>query len=139
MKALWVMAIAAGLTIGAAAQTAQSGSQAQNPNPRERAQENAQERASGISDAVDIVNGPDIQNLTGTSATLNWTTNKTAASRVMYGTDAQNPSQHAYEPGGSTQHSVQLSNLRPNTTYHYEIETRGGKDRFKGSFRTPGR
>ncbi len=137
MKALWVMAVAAGLTIGAAAQTAQSGTKAQNPNPRERAEENAQERASGINDTVDIVSGPDIQNLTGTSATLNWTTNKTAASRVMYGTDQKNPSQHAYEPGGSTQHSVQLSNLKPNTTYHYEIETRGGKDRYKGSFHTP--
>lgn len=138
MKALWIMAIAAGLTVGAAAQTAaQSGTQAQNPNARERTQENAQERASGISDAIDIVSGPDVQNLTGTTATLNWTTNKNAASRVMYGTDAQNPSQHAYEPGGSTTHSVQLTNLKPNTTYHYEIETRGGKDRYKGSFKTP--
>ncbi len=137
MKALWVMAIATGLTIGAAAQTAQSGTQAQNPNPRERAQENAQERASGINDAVDIVQGPDVQNVTGTSATLTWTTNKTAATRVRYGTDQKNPAQHAYEPGGSTQHSVQLTNLKPNTTYHYEIENRSGSDRFKGSFHTP--
>jgi phosphodiesterase/alkaline phosphatase D-like protein len=30
-----------------------------------------------------------------------------------------------------------LTNLKPNTTYHYEIESRGGKDRFKGSFKTP--
>ncbi len=134
MKALWIMTIAAGLTVGAAAQSSMQ--QQQNPNPRERAQENAQEAASGIHDTVDIVNGPDVQNVTGTSATLNWTTNKTAASRVRYGTDAQNPSQHAYTPGGSTQHSVQLTNLKPNTTYHYEIETRGGSDRFKGSFRT---
>jgi phosphodiesterase/alkaline phosphatase D-like protein len=55
----------------------------------------------------------------------------------MYGTDAKNPSQHAYEPGGATQHRVQLKNLTPGTTYHYEIETGAGKDRFKGSFQTP--
>ncbi len=137
MKALWVMAVAAGLTVGAAAQAAHSGTQAQNPNARERAQENAQERASGINDAVDIVNGPEVTNVTGSSATLTWTTNKTAATRVRYGTDQRNPAQHAYEPGGSTQHSVQLSNLKPNTTYHYEIENRSGSDRFKGSFHTP--
>lgn len=136
MKALWIMAVAAGLTVGAAAQM---GTQQQNTNPnhRERSQENAQERASGISDTVDIVSGPDVQNLTGSSATLNWTTNKNAASRVRYGTDAKDPAQRAYEPGGSTQHSVQLTSLKPNTTYHYEIETRGGKDRYKGSFHTP--
>ncbi len=135
MKALWIMTIAAGLTVGAAAQVGTQ--QNPNPNARERSQENAQERASGIKDAVDIVSGPEVQNLTGTSATLTWTTNKTAATRVRYGTDAKNPAQRAYEPGGSTQHSVQLTNLKPNTTYHYEIETRGGKDRYKGSFHTP--
>lgn len=136
MKALWIMVIAAGLTVGAAAQPSM---QQQNPNPRERAQEKAQEAASGIHDSVDIVSGPDVQNITGNSATLTWTTNKTAATRVRYGTDAKNPAQHAYTPGGSTKHSVQLKNLKPNTTYHYEIETRGGSDRFKGSFRTPAR
>jgi hypothetical protein len=137
MKALWIITIAAGLTVSAAAQQMGTKQQNTNPNERERAQENAQERASGINDTVDIVSGPDVQNLTGSSATLNWTTNKNAASRVRYGTDAEDPAQHAYEPGGSTQHSVQLTNLKPNTTYHYEIETRGGKDRYKGSFHTP--
>lgn len=137
MKALWVVAMAAGLSVGAAAQYSGTQQQNTNPNPQERAQENAQEQASGIHDAVDIVNGPDVQNVTGTTATLNWTTNKEAATRVRYGTDPKNPQQHAYEPGGSTQHSVQLTNLRPNTTYHYEIENRSGSDRFKGSFHTP--
>lgn len=138
MRALWVLAVAASLTIAVAAQTSKSGTQAQNPNQRVQSQENAQEKASGITDTVDITGGPTVENLKGTSATLAWTTNKNAASRVMYGTDEKNPAQHAYEPGGSMQHSVQLTNLKPNTTYHYEIETRGGKDRYKGSFKTPG-
>jgi hypothetical protein len=136
MKALWVLATAACLTVGtAAAQMNQQ--QQQNPNPQERAQENAQERASGINDAVDIVSGPTVENVTPNSAWLTWKTNKEAATRVRYGTEPVEPSQHAYTPGGSREHRVELKNLKPGTKYHYEIETRGGKDRIKGSFDTP--
>jgi Purple acid Phosphatase, N-terminal domain len=140
MRALWAVATAVCLTLGVAGgAAAQTHKPQQNPNPntRERQQESAQEKASGINDTVDIVSGPTVEGLTRNSASLAWTTNKTAASRVMYGTDAKNPSQHAYQPGGSKQHRVQLTNLKPGTTYHYEIETRGGKDRYKGSFQTP--
>ncbi len=136
MKVLCVITAAVFLSAGTA--IAQS-NQNQNPNPNrhERAEENAQERASGINDRVDIVNGPTVENLTPNSASLAWTTNNVAATRVRYGTDAANPSQHAYEAGGTRDHRVQLNNLRPGTTYHYEIETRGGRDRYKGSFHTP--
>lgn len=116
---------------------AQNQNQKQNPNATVRSHENAQEQASGISDAVDIVSGPFVDHLTPTSAQLAWTTSHVAASRVRYGTDQSNPQQHAYEAGGNTNHRVDLNNLRPNTTYYYEIETRTGKDRFKGTFRTP--
>jgi purple acid phosphatase-like protein len=133
MKTLLVMLAAGSLMVG----TAIAQYQNPNPNPRERSQENAQERASHINDAVDIVSGPTVENLSPTHAELVWQTNKEAATRVRYGTEPVEPSQHAYEPGGSRDHHVSLNNLRPNTTYHYEIETRGGKDRIKGSFRTP--
>ena len=131
MKALWALTAAACLLVGTAA------AQSQNPNPRERSQENAQERASHINDAVNIVSGPTVENVTPTSAWLTWRTNKTAATRVRYGTEQVEPSQRAYVPGGSTEHRVELKNLRPGTKYHYEIETRGGADRIKGSFDTP--
>lgn len=131
MKALWILATAACLTVGTAA------AQTQNPDANQRQHENAQERSSHINDAVDIVSGPTVENVTPTSAWLTWTTNKTAATRVQYGTDRVNPAQHAYEPGGSTNHRVELKDLKPGTKYHYEIETRGGKDRIKGSFDTP--
>ena len=135
MKALWVLATATCLTLGTAA--AQSNQQNPNPNPRERSQETAQEQASHINDAVDIVSGPNVENVSPTSAWLTWKTNKNAATRVRYGTEQVEPSQHAYVPGGSTEHRVELKNLKPGTKYHYEIETRGGKDRIKGSFDTP--
>jgi hypothetical protein len=131
MKALWALTAAACLMVGTAA------AQSQNPSQREQSKENAQERASHINDAVDIVSGPTVENVGRNSAWLTWRTNKTAATRVRYGTEQVEPSQHAYVPGGSTEHRVELKNLRPGTKYHYEIETRGGKDRIKGSFDTP--
>ncbi len=111
--------------------------QNQNPNARARAEENQQERASHINDAVNIVSGPTLRDVTPRSAWLDWTTNNEAATRVRYGTNRDNPEQHAYREGGTRDHHVQLNNLEPGRTYYYEIETRGGKDRFKGSFRTP--
>ena len=138
MRALWTLATATCLTLGVLVAAAQTQPQQNpNPNPSEQQKEATQEKASGINDAVDITGGPSVENLTPTSANLTWTTNKTASTRVMYGTDEKNPAQHAYEPGGSTQHRVQLKDLKPGTTYHYEIETRAGKDRYKGSFQTP--
>lgn len=109
----------------------------QNPNGRARSEENRQENASNINDAVNIVNGPTLRNVSPRSASLDWTTNNEAATRVRYGTNRENPEQHAYQEGGTRDHHVQLNNLQPGRTYYYEIETRGGKDRFKGSFRTP--
>ena len=109
----------------------------QNPNVYKRNKENAQEKASKIKDDVDIVNGPNVANVTPNSAWLTWQTDNVAATRVRYGTDQKAPSQHAYVPGGTRDHRVQLTGLKPHTTYHYEIENRSGKDRFKGSFQTP--
>ncbi len=140
MRAIWIFAVAIALAITSwAGATSQSNKkqQPQNPNARDRAEENAQEKASGIHDNVDIISGPNVEGVTPTAAWLSWTTNGVAATRVRYGTNAADPSQHAYVAGGSKQHRVELKNLKPGSTYHYEIETRGGKDRFKGSFQTP--
>ena len=132
MKILWVVTAAVCLTAGTALAQAN-----QNPNMNKRNQENAQERSSGINDAINIVSGPYVDHLQPTSAQLAWNTNKEAASRVRYGTNQENPEQHAYEAGGTRNHRVDLTNLQPGRTYYYEIETRGGKDRYKGSFQTP--
>ncbi len=41
-----------------------------------------------------------------------------------------------YERGGSRDHSVSFSNLKPNTTYNYKIRSREGQVRYEGSFTT---
>ena len=87
--------------------------------------------AGGGTGGSDDVWAPVISNATvsvsGTSATVNWTTNETASSRVMYG--ASWPFLYASAASVSsavvygTNHSVVLSGLLPNTTYHYVIES----------------
>src|SRR6201987_3947584 len=70
--------------------------------------EQAQEKASGINDAVDIVSGPDFQQTGSNTGTLTWKTNNEAATNVNYCTNRPNPDQNAYSPGGSRDHQVQL-------------------------------
>lgn len=84
---------------------------------------------------VHITQGPTITNITGTSATINWTTDKTAASHVMYriGNEAW---KSAFTRGGSTNHSEQLAGLQPGQTVQWEIMTRDGDVRTSGQFQT---
>lgn len=88
-------------------------------------------------DNVRILAGPVVQNATGNSASLWWQTDDRAATRVRYGTDPNNMSQSAFEPGGSRDHRVQLSNLQPGQTYNYEIQKRYGNVRTTGRFTMP--
>ncbi len=109
---------------------------AQMAPPDQRQAEHEQERASGIHDQVDVIAGPTVQQVTDRSAVLTWETNKVAATRVNYGLDPNNLFQHAYLPGGSTQHQVVLRNLRPHTTYYFLVENKWGQNRLTGTFTT---
>jgi hypothetical protein len=86
--------------------------------------------------AVQVTSGPTVANLTATSATIQWTTNKKAATDVHYGY-AGGHEKIAYEKGGSTNHSVTLSGLKPGQTYTYKIMTREKEVRQQGTFQTP--
>ncbi len=83
-----------------------------------------------------VVAGPVPQNVTDTSATLWWETNKPGPTTVKYGTDQNNLSQQAQQPYGETSHSVQLANLQPNTTYFWEIDDNTGAKIMGGEFHT---
>ncbi len=86
--------------------------------------------------SVHITSGPTVANLTATSATIEWATNKNAASDVHYGYSGGHE-KIAYEKGGSTNHSVTLSGLKPGQTYTYKIMTREKQVRQQGTFQTP--
>jgi Fibronectin type III domain len=89
--------------------------------------------------AVRIVEGPRIDNITGHSAAIDWTTSSAGANHVRYRVAGSNqPWQSAYHQGGGTHHSLQLTGLEPGRTYEWEILTRDGDLRKAGRFQTPG-
>ena len=91
--------------------------------------------SNAAAQSVQIVNGPNV-NPSSNSATINWDTNKTAATDVWLTGGGIRGHRTQYVRGGSRNHSVTFSNLKPNTTYTYEIRTRSGGDRKQGTFTT---
>lgn len=98
------------------------------------AQTNTMDQASEKN--VQITQGPTVNNISGNSATIQWTTNKTAANHVKYRIANSGTWQSAYNPGGSTNHSLQLTGLQPGQTYEWQILTRDGDVRTSGQFQT---
>lgn len=84
---------------------------------------------------VQITQGPSITSITGTSATISWTTDKKAANHVKYRV-ANGAWKSAYTPGGSTNHSAQLTGLQPSQTVDWQILTQDGDVRTSGQFQT---
>lgn len=98
------------------------------------AQTNTMDQASEKN--VQITQGPTVDNISGNSATIQWTTNKTAANHVKYRVAGSGTWQSAYHAGGSTNHSMQLTGLQPGQTYEWQILTRDGDVRTSGQFQT---
>jgi hypothetical protein len=98
------------------------------------AQTNTMDQASEKN--VQITQGPTISNITGSSATIHWTTDKTASNHVKYRVAGSGNWQSAYHAGGSKDHSLQLTGLQPGQTYEWQILTRDGDVRTSGQFQT---
>lgn len=83
------------------------------------------ERAAG----VQIVNEPRVESTGADWAVVEWTTNVASGSVVRYGTDPNNLSQMAESPyadndrRSAQNHRVRLTNLRPNTTYFFIVDS----------------
>lgn len=61
---------------------------------------------------------------TSSSATISWSTNEAATGQVEYGLTASYGTTTSHT-GTATSHSVSLSNLTSNTTYHYRLTSVG--------------
>ena len=74
-------------------------------------------------------------NVTATSATITWTTNVQASSRVDYGTTTAYGSA-VTDPALVTSHSASLAGLTAATTYHYRVtaQTGAGETAATGDF-----
>lgn len=92
------------------------------------ANENAAERQP-----VKITDGPRVEKVDKTDATIAWTTNAASSSVVRYGTSPASLSQTAQSPyadaeGASKQtHRVEVKNLKPNTTYYFMVDSGQGE------------
>jgi phosphodiesterase/alkaline phosphatase D-like protein len=76
--------------------------------------------------AVKITDGPRVDNIGPTGATITWTTDTGGSSIVAYGTDRNNLNQSARAPYGTT-HQVSIGGLKPNTTYYYTVDSGQGE------------
>jgi len=85
-----------------------------------------------------LTRGPYLQLSTPTSITIRWQSGEPGTSLVRYGTSPDHLDLRMQEQAATTEHEVQLTNLRPDTRYYYSIRTStstlaGGPD---CSFRT---
>ncbi|MGA2264193.1 MAG: fibronectin type III domain-containing protein, partial [Acidobacteriota bacterium] len=63
-------------------------------------------------------------NITGTSATITWTTNEASNSQVEFGTTVAYGSATALDAGMVTSHTMSLTGLSSGTTYHFRVKSR---------------
>ena len=69
------------------------------------------------------ISGRTASNITGSSATITWTTNEAATSRVEYGLTTSYGSSTALDPTLVTAHSVTITGLAPSTTYNWRVRS----------------
>jgi hypothetical protein len=62
--------------------------------------------------------------VTGTGATITWTTDEPADSQVEYGTTTAYGSSTTLDPNKVASHSVPLGGLTAGTTYHYRVKSK---------------
>ena len=72
------------------------------------------------------------------TATVTWTTDEAADSRVDYGTAPTTLTLNASDAAAVTAHSVRLTGLTPGTTYHYRVRSADGSGNATTAPSTPG-
>ena len=78
-------------------------------------------------DAVQITHGPVVENVTDTTAIIAWSTNVNSGTVLRYGSDPQYLDKTASMPWGGLTHRVNLKDLKPDTTYYFQAESREGQ------------
>jgi len=72
------------------------------------------------------ITSSNVGNITGTSATINWTTNISATGQVSYGTTANSLTSKVTIGTSATSQKAMLSGLNKATTYYYKIVATSG-------------
>ena len=71
-----------------------------------------------------ITLGPTTSSITSSGASITWTTDEQSTSQVEYGTTISYGTLTPLDSTLVTSHSVSLSSLSPNTTYHYRVRSK---------------
>src|SRR5436309_1962871 len=85
---------------------------------------------TAVAQAKILASGPTIHDVTvtaigSTTATVQWTTVEPATTEVRYGTTAGSLTSAANRSDLRTNHTITLTNLRPETRYYLEVTSRG--------------
>ncbi len=73
---------------------------------------------------ANLIRGPYLQSVSGTSAVIRWRTEQASSSQVHFGKQYNKQSQTISQNAASTEHEIKISNLKPNTKYYYSIGTK---------------
>lgn len=117
-------------------QTKGSGQQAAAPRQEQQAAGGQQASTGQAGTAAALQAGPIPQDVTDRSARLWWTTDQGAETKVKYGTDPNNLDKMEQKPWGQKEHMVELRDLQPDTTYHFQIVRENGNEVARGAFKT---
>jgi len=85
---------------------------------------------------LQVTEGPTITYVDDQFAVVAWTTNVPTESRVFYGTEAEDLNQVSESLKASTVHRVDLRDLKPDTTYYFQLDTGGATEAPVEKFRT---
>jgi hypothetical protein len=101
--------------------------QIQSPQELQKIISQATQALQGITKALTIVGPPTVVAKT-TSATISWTTDREADSKVLFSpsasyVDGQYQYSQASTGGATTDHSVEIIGLSPYTEYHFKVES----------------
>lgn len=80
-----------------------------------------------------LISGITVSDITETKATISWTTNEPAGSSVECGENIENLHIISAVMNLVTTHSITLSGLEPNTTYHYRVRSVDASDNVEES------
>jgi phosphodiesterase/alkaline phosphatase D-like protein len=84
-------------------------------------------------EAVKIIDGPRVEAVGNDWAMVAWTTNEASSSVVHYGTERNSLAQTAQarysdvEGANHQTHRVKITNLKPNTTYYFQVDSGQGE------------
>ena len=70
---------------------------------------------------VRITQVPKVEHTDANTATIAWSTDAASGTQVNYGVDPNNLTLKAAMPWGSITHRVTLRNLKPDTTYYFQV------------------